>query len=487
MSKDRDTPRRTGASGILRIDALCDRYEDEWRAGRVPDLAAHLAEVDAADRPALHHALLNLDAVYRGSVEELAAPDPDAVPLKLVVTAGPHTGEEFAFEGHDTFLVGRSSTAHFRLSYDDPYFSRRHFLVEVNPPRIRAFDLNSRNGIYVNGVKVRATDLNDGDELRAGHTVFRVTLPRAADPDQVPTLGLSAPPPAAPAKPALAARVDDDCGERVPGYRLEKVIGRGAMGTVYRACRVADGARVAVKLISLLEGVTARHIDRFLREAKILASLDHRNIVRYLDSGQSEGEVYLVMELVDGPDAAKVVKRGGALDVPTATRVTVQAIDGLAHAHASGFVHRDVKPANLLLGREKGKRVVKLADFGLARCYEASGMSGRTLHGEIGGTPAFMAPEQVTHYRDVQPAADQYGAAASLYYLLTGRYVLDFAADAGDHLVQIITEPRVPIRTRRPATPAGLAAVLDRALASEPGDRFPDLAAFRDALKPFVK
>jgi serine/threonine-protein kinase len=449
---------------------------------------AYLAEVEEADRPALRDALTRLDTEYRVRVKKPPTSDPETVPLKLIVTAGPHTGKEFAFEGHDTFLVGRSKTAHFKLSYDDPYFSRRHFLVEVNPPRIRVFDLNSRNGISVNGAKLRVADLRDGDELRAGHTIFRVSCPQVADPDQVPTLGLSAAPAAATlAKPTSPSSVDNEHDESIPGYRLEKLVGRGSMGDVYRAHRISDGAHVAVKVISLLEGITGRHVERFLREARILSSLDHRNIVRYLDSGQSDGLVYLVMELIDGPDTAKVVKRGGALDVPTATRMTVQAIDGLAHAHASGFIHRDVKPANLLLGREKGKRVVKLADFGLARCYEASGMSGRTLHGEIGGTPAFMAPEQVTHYRDVLPVSDQYSIAATLYFLLTGKYPLNFASDPKEQLVQIATEPRVPIRSLRPSIPAGLAVVIHKGMANEPEDRYADVLEFREALKPFTK
>src|SRR3954452_21433722 len=97
--------------------------------------------------------------------------------VTLTVTAGPHAGREFAFDRHDTFLVGRSKDAHFQLTYDDPYFSRRHFLVEVNPARVRVLDLKSRNGISVNGQVVPSADLTDGDELKAGHTVFRVTVP----------------------------------------------------------------------------------------------------------------------------------------------------------------------------------------------------------------------------------------------------------------------------------------------------------------------
>ena len=117
MGKDEDSPRRVIVPEVLRIDALCDQYEDEWQAGRVPNLAVYLAKVDEADQPALRHALARLDAVYdRASNEQEATPS-DAVPLKLVVTDGPHTGKEFVFDGHDTFLVGRSKSAHFQLSY----------------------------------------------------------------------------------------------------------------------------------------------------------------------------------------------------------------------------------------------------------------------------------------------------------------------------------------------------------------------------------
>ena len=129
------------------------------------------------------------------------------MPVKLTVTAGPHAGREFAFDGHDTFLVGRSKDAHFQPSYDDPYFSRRHFLVEVNPPRVRIIDLNSRCGTFVNGRRVAAAELKNGDEVKAGHTVFRVTVP-APDPDEQATLGY---------EPSPSATGWRTCSTRVAG------------------------------------------------------------------------------------------------------------------------------------------------------------------------------------------------------------------------------------------------------------------------------
>src|SRR5262249_20628195 len=158
---------------------------------------------------------------------------------RLVVTAGPHAGKEFAFDRHDTFLVGRSKDAHLQLSYDDPYFSRRHFLFEVNPPRVRVIDLNSRNGTHLNGQRVEAAELKDGDEVRAGHTVSKVSIP-PPDPDQQLTHDLPADRP---------ADRTTELGP-VPGYRLIEQLGRGGMGVVHRAVRLSDSAAVAVKVIT---------------------------------------------------------------------------------------------------------------------------------------------------------------------------------------------------------------------------------------------
>lgn len=403
--------------------------------------------------------------------------------VRLVVTAGPHTGKEFAFDRHDTFLVGRSTDAHLQLSYDDPYFSRRHFFVEVNPPRCRVVDLNSRNGVFLNGQRVETAELKNGDEVRAGHTVFRVVVP-APDPNQQQTIDLPVQ-----AAAGWVPTIDHSPapGGAVPGYELQAELGSGAMGVVHRALRLSDGMPVAVKVIAPADGVGGRQVEKFVREARVMAELSHPNVAAYYDSGRAEQVAYLVMELVDGPDAGRVLKARGPLPVANAVRIACNVLSGLAHAHAKGIVHRDVKPSNVLVGGPVGGRVVKVADFGLARAYNECKLSGLTMQGEVGGTPAFMAPEQVTHYRSVKPAADQYAAAATLYNLLTDRYPHDLPKDVGKQLVHIITEPVVPVRTRRAELPAELAAVLHRALAREPGARFPDVTAFRTALLPFTK
>jgi len=189
---------------------------------------------------------------------------------------------------------------------------------------------------------------------------------------------------------------------------------------------------------------------------------------------------------VDGTDLSQRVKDRGPLDVTAAVRLTLGMLDGLAHAHAKGFVHRDVKPANLLLGGPKNKRVAKISDFGLARVYDACNLSGITMNGDSGGTPAFMPPEQVTHYRDAKPLADQYSAAATLYYLLCGQFVLDFEPTVEGRMIQIVTDARVPLRERRPDVPAGLEAAIMKALALEPEKRHRSVAALREAIRPWA-
>jgi serine/threonine-protein kinase len=271
----------------------------------------------------------------------------------------------------------------------------------------------------------------------------------------------------------------------VPGHLVVRELGQGGMGVVSLAVRAADGQPVAVKTIIPAVAGSAAQVERFLREAGILRELNHPNIVAFRDLGEAGGVFYFTMDYVRGCDAAGLLKRQGPLAVGRAVGLVCQALDGLAYAHARRFVHRDVKPSNLLVAEEGGHEVVKLADFGLARVYQASELSGLTMMGQIGGTVAFMPPEQVTDYRQARPPADQYSAAASLYNLLTGAFVHDPAADLNGQLLKILEEDPVPIRSRRPDVPRGLAEVIHRALAREPGDRWPDVTALRRALQPF--
>jgi serine/threonine-protein kinase len=259
------------------------------------------------------------------------------------------------------------------------------------------------------------------------------------------------------------------------------------MGIVYRAARESDGARIALKTIAPAIAGTAGTIARFLREASVLRQLEHPNIVRFEHIGHAGGRLFFAMEYVPGPNADGLLrKRGGPLPVRLAVALVCQALDALAYAHDLGFVHRDIKPRNLLVVRQGDRPLVKLTDFGLARIYLTSPLSGLTFTGQTAGTSGFMAPEQITDFRGVRPVADQYAAGAMLYYLLTGKKVYDFPPQIQRQLLMVLQDEPVQIRDRRGEIPADLAAIVHRALARVPEDRFADVRAMRQALEPFV-
>ena len=266
------------------------------------------------------------------------SPANDAWSITLKVFAGPHAGQVFSFDQHDTFLVGRSTQTHFCLPEKDPFFSRLHFLIEVNPPLCRLVDLKSHNGTLVNGQKVSSIDLKDGDEIRGGTTTLVVQI-RAAASEEVPA---TAAPPNAPVSTKSFHEFP-----MIPGYRISKELGHGGMGVVYEAKRESDGRDVALKTIIPKINLGQDTINRFIREANILSQLQHPNIVAFQDMGQTGELVYFVMDLVAGTDASKLVKKEGPLPIGRAVRILLQVLDALTYAG------EDV--------------VVKIGDYGLAK------------------------------------------------------------------------------------------------------------------------
>jgi len=267
----------------------------------------------------------------------------------------------------------------------------------------------------------------------------------------------------------------------IPGYLIVRKLGQGGMGIVYQALR-GDGSVVAVKTVVPAMAGSRTDLDRFLREARILGDLHHLNIVAFHEMGEAHGRLFFVMEYVPGTDARRLLKSQGPLAIDRAVGLGRQLLEALEHAHDQGFVHRDIKPANVLVANDNGRELIKLADFGLARVYQASNMSGLTLKGDVGGTIAFIAPEQITNFREAKPPVDQYAAAATLYNLLTDRYIFDMPSKFQEQLLLILHDEPVPIRNRRPDIPEELAALIHKGLAKEPGRRFADVRSMRRAL-----
>jgi serine/threonine-protein kinase len=274
-------------------------------------------------------------------------------------------------------------------------------------------------------------------------------------------------------------------GEPVPaveGYEIIRQLGVGGYGAVYLARRKKDGSPVAVKVMLAKVAVSEHARKKFLHEMEILKSLRHANIVSLLESGAIGSAFYFVMEYCDAGDVADlIIRRGGRVPLDEATRIMLQALDGLAYAHGKGIVHRDLKPGNLLLVGNRADRKVKISDFGLAKNFEQAGFSGMTLTGHFAGTPLYMPREQVLNFKHVKPVSDVWSMAATFYRMLTGQTPRDFPKDV-DPLSVVLDGKVIPIRKRDSNIPKPLAAVVDRALEVKPKSRFQDAREMKEAL-----
>jgi DNA-binding beta-propeller fold protein YncE len=241
-------------------------------------------------------------------------------------------------------------------------------------------------------------------------------------------------------------------GSTVAGYRIDALIARGGMGVVYRATHLGLERPVALKVIAHELADREGFRERFLRESRLAARLDHPSVVPIFDSREVDGELIVAMRLVAGGDLRKLIDRRGPLPPVEAVALLGQVGEALDAAHAAGIVHRDVKPHNVLV---EGDRAF-LSDFGLAK---ALGESGALSGASVVGTAQYMSPEQ-WRGEDVGPAADVYSLGCVLYEALTG--IVPFARADAD------TEPEMPV---------GLDAVIERAVAKDPAERYPSAGA----------
>ncbi|QNE18416.1 serine/threonine protein kinase [Kribbella qitaiheensis] len=252
-------------------------------------------------------------------------------------------------------------------------------------------------------------------------------------------------------------------GEVLAGrYRLLTLLGQGGAGEVWQAEDQVLARPVAVKLLRRLEGDLMDATERFRTEAQSAARLLHPNVVATYDVGTADGQVFLVMELVNGPDLAKLLRSGGLPPVKLVADIAVQGARALDAAHAAGIVHRDVKPGNLLLAPDG---TLKITDFGIAQAVGLDGATGPVLL----GTAAYVSPEQVKGER-ATPASDWYSLGCVLYELLAGLPPFvgeNFEAVMRQHLEDV----PVPIVVRRPEVSAGLGDLVTRLLAKAPGAR----------------
>lgn len=261
-------------------------------------------------------------------------------------------------------------------------------------------------------------------------------------------------------------------------YRLERPLGQGGMGTVWVGTQLSLGREVAIKAIR-----AGRSHDqaRLEREARLLASLRHPAIVQVFDFGRSGGHGYLVMELVHGPSLEARLMSVGRLTAEEAVGVVLPLLEGLSAVHAAGVVHRDVKPANVLLVQEGSQVSPKLVDFGIAR--DGAGQQ-LTREGDVVGTPAYMAPEQFLGRR-VDHRADVWGVAATLYDLISGEPPF-LGANLFEIMRRVESEP--PSFPRDALGLDGkLWGIVTRALRKDPAERHASAEALRTELHGWLR
>ncbi|MCC6876393.1 MAG: protein kinase [Sandaracinaceae bacterium] len=273
---------------------------------------------------------------------------------------------------------------------------------------------------------------------------------------------------------------DPAIGTTIAGrYRLEALLGKGGMGVVYRAAHVATGRKVAVKLLARDADEAAS--QRFLREARIAASLSHPNLVQVIDVGRTEQEqMYLVLELLEGEPLSAHLRRKGPMRPEDALDTLVPILDALAALHAAGVMHRDVKPSNIFLSLDGSARVVpKLLDLGISKHVNPE--EALTQTGMMMGTPHYMSPEQARGADEVGVGVDVWAMGVVLFEVLTGQRPFD-ASNVAAVLYKIASDRPPRLAEKRPGLPPRVAAAVDRALAYEPSSRFATAGELADAL-----
>jgi eukaryotic-like serine/threonine-protein kinase len=421
----------------------------------------------------------------------------------LTCAAGVEKGEVIPIEQGARLTIGRSSQAGRKVK--DTHLSRLHLEVDFTGQRAVVRDLDSRNGIYVNGTKVKQKTLADQDRVLAGEQVWdivytddlkklhgdeaeetasfldgvnkcehcgrSITLATFAE-GQVLEQGERY------LCPDCSVVIGFDTKE-FQGFTMHERLGAGAAGLVYRATQNVLGREVALKVLRKRDGLSPRAEARFLHEAATISKLDHPQIVKVYDAAAFPGGYFIVMEYFPGKDLQTMIEEHGTPAIPVAVSIGLQMCDALSYAAREGVVHRDVKPANILYRAQDG--VAKLSDFGLAKRI---GISAGTRDGEGVGTPCYMPPEQVHDARNVDHRADVYSLGASLYHLLSGRFPI-IANNLHEFMAGIMEKDPPPIERFNPAVPVELCDVVRKAMRKKPAERFESALAFKEALELF--
>jgi serine/threonine-protein kinase len=371
----------------------------------------------------------------------------------LVVEKGHDKGKAIPLQPKGTALIGRDSSTAFPLH--DTMASRMHCKIEAREDGYYLHDLESMNGTYLNGSKIKEpAKLTFGDLIKVGETLFTFQ----SDDSSATTLS----------------------GQRVGGYRIVERLGRGGMGTVYKAEQIDLQRMVALKVISEEHTKDEDFVELFVHEARAAAKLNHPNVVQVYDVKRHGDIYYFSMEYVSGGSVQDVLNKQRKIGVDQTVQWILDAARGLDYAHKKGIVHRDVKPDNLMIS-ETG--MVKIGDMGLARgLNEKVGPEEET---SVIGTPHYIAPEQVLG-RPADFRCDIYSLGATAYRMLAG--VTPFQAPSVRDLVnKKVREDAPPAHDFNSEVPKALSEIVGRMMARDPERRYQTMAEVAADLERFQR
>ncbi|MCK4908684.1 MAG: protein kinase [Planctomycetes bacterium] len=358
----------------------------------------------------------------------------------LVIEKGPDKGKVLKLVGRDTILIGRETTAQIRLN--DIMASRLHFKIDTRSNGHYMVDLGSMNGTLVNGKRVKEKLLKIGDKIQVGETIISFL----SDSERQKEGGL--------------------IGQTIGGCQVIERVGRGGMGTVYKAKQISLNRIVALKLLAPELVRDKTFINLFVKEARSAAQLNHTNIVQVYDIGKFKNWYYFLMEFVPGGSIQEMVSRKKKLPPETAIAMMIDAARGLEYAEKKGIVHRDIKPDNLMIGEDNR---VKISDLGLAKNIHVEGSTPAEGEG-VFGTPHYIAPEQALN-KAVDHRADIYSLGATFYRIVTG--VTPYSGNSiREIIIKKTQEDPPPVKTVNESLPDELCAIIEKMIQRNPEKRY---------------
>jgi len=372
--------------------------------------------------------------------------------MRIRIEKGPNRGDAFEItRDSKPVIIGRGETADFIIP--NPLISKEHCKIFVDAENriVWLKDLNSTNGTFLNGEKIEEVGIHTGDKIQMGEVLLCVE-----DASQV-------------------QYSSDLSGKILGGYRLDEKIGRGSMGTVYRAIQISLGREVALKVLDYNLSKDINFVKSFLNEARAAGRLNHPNVVQVHDVVEAEGYYLLSMEYIAGGSLKSLLEEKGRLSVPDGIDILLCIAKALDYAEKQRIIHCDIKPDNIMLN---SPREAKLADLGIAKQAKGSKV---IQDGKVFGSPNYIAPEQAKG-ESIDHRVDIYSLGITGYEILSGR--VPFTGNSSNEIIKkhIYEKPR-PLTDLVSKLPEELWRVIEKMIAKRPEDRFSCAAELIEALE----